>query len=186
MSRNNHPTETEIKIRIPEESLGSLRKKLLYNGFRSKDPRALETNTLFDYQDQRIYRAGSALRLRSYGKRNILTWKGPLQPDRELKIREEIETEVSSPGAALLILARIGLQPALEYSKFRETFAPEAGGRVEVCLDETRAGCYIEIEGSGGEISRVMELLGLESSSQVRESYIELLGLAGPRNGEKE
>ena len=184
MPESKCSTETEIKIRIPERSLDSLRKKILANGFRRKSSRSLETNTLFDYEDQRIYREGSAVRLRSYGNRTILTWKGPLHPEKNLKIREEIETEVASMQSAIQILERLGLYPALEYSKFRETFEYESNDRVEICLDETSAGSFIEIEGSGDDIAHFAGILGLNIKDQVRASYVELLGRVTVKNGE--
>ncbi len=176
MPRRNCSDEIEVKIRIPESSLGSFREKLLENGFIKTASRNMEMNTLFDYEDRRICASGSAVRLRSYDSRQILTWKGPLKPDPELKIREEIEIEVSSREAAMQILERIGLKPVLEYSKFREKFSTRIIENVEVCLDETRVGCFIEIEGGKKDITNVTGLLGLENPEPVKETYAELLG----------
>jgi len=111
MTNNKTLEEIEVKIRIPQESLDSLREKLLANGFRNTSQRSLELNTLFDFADRRLFSSGSAVRLRSYENQEILTWKGPLKPDPDLKIREEIETEVSSREAAVYssLNASIGL-----------------------------------------------------------------------------
>lgn len=175
MTNNKTLEEIEIKIRIPQESLDSLREQLLANGFRNTSQRSLELNTLFDFADRRLFSSGSAVRLRSYENREILTWKGPLRPDPELKIREEIETEVSSREAAVLILNRIGLKPVMEYSKFREKFNALVKDDVEVCIDETRVGSFIEIEGCREDINHITALMGLTSSDFVKATYIELL-----------
>lgn len=176
MPNNKTLEEIEVKIRIPCESLDSLREKLVGYGFRKTASRSLELNIMFDYADRRIFSAGSAMRLRSYDGRMILTWKGPLRPDPDLKIREEIETEVSSREAAALILEKIGLHPVLEYSKFREKYRVRIKGEVEVCIDETRVGSFMEIEGSKEDIAHITALMGLKSSDFVKASYIELLG----------
>ena len=120
MTNNKIFEEIEVKIRIPGESLDSFRAKLLGCGFRKVSPRSLELNTLFDYPDRKIYSSGCTVRLRTYGTLHTLTWKGPVKPGSLLKIRKEIETEISSREAGILILEKIGLQPVIEYSKFRK------------------------------------------------------------------
>jgi predicted adenylyl cyclase CyaB len=175
MSKNQIPEEIEVKIRISAEALPLLREKLEAFGFRKVSPRSLEQNTLFDYPDRAIFSSGSAVRLRTYENRHVLTWKGPVRPDQELKIREEIETEISGREAAVLILGKLSLQPVFEYSKFREKLQARLEGEVEVCIDETTAGIFMEIEGSPGDIDGITSALGLSASDYVRSSYAELL-----------
>ncbi len=175
MAKNKIFEEIEIKIRIPEESLDSFRTKLLGYGFSKTFPRSLELNTLFDYPDRRIYSSGCTVRLRTYGTLHILTWKGPVKPDSQLKIREEIETEVSSREAGMLILKKIGLQPVIEYSKFREKYRSKVKGEVEICIDETKAGNFMEIEGPEEDINHIAVMMGLTGSDYVKDSYVELL-----------
>ena len=175
MSRNETLEEIEVKIKIPGDSLESLREKLTDLGFRKLSPRSLEQNTLFDYPDRGIYLSGSTVRLRSYENRHVLTWKGPVRPDPELKIREEIETEVSCREAAVAILGKLSLSPVFEYSKFREKYQAWLEGETEVCIDETAAGLFMEIEGSPGDIASISAALGISASEYVRSSYVELL-----------
>ena len=167
--------ETEIKLRVPGRFLEPLRKKLQVAGFRTTSERSLEIKTLFDYPDHRIREAGSALRLRDYRNRHILTWKGPATSDQGLKIRDEAETEVGNREEALLILRNLGLEPVFEYSKYREKFRLNDGKDPEVCIDETKAGMFIEIEGTRQNIEELIGILGLSSFDSVRETYVELL-----------
>jgi len=176
MKRENAAEEIEIKLRIPEGALDLLRAKLAENGFRETAPRGLEDNVLFDGPDRRLVRAGSALRLRLYDGRSVLTWKGPVKPDRDLKIREEIETTVSDRDGTIAILNRLGLCPVLSYRKYREKYRAALAGPVEVCLDETRIGWFIEIEGSEDDIAATLAGLGLDRSEAVKATYVELLG----------
>ncbi len=179
MTKNETYKEIEVKIRIHQDSLDCLRKRLEDNGFRKVSPRSLEVNTLFDFPDRKIYTSGCTVRLRTYGTRHILTWKGPVKPDPELKIREEIETEISSREDGILILEKIGLQPVLEYSKFREIYRSIDKDKVEVCVDETRAGSFMEIEGSEEEINHISAIMGMSGSDYIKTSYVELLRQAG-------
>ena len=175
MAEKKGVEEIELKARIPEEALDSVREKLLQKGFSRTVPRNLEVNCLFDFPDRRIFASGSAFRLRSYNGRQVLTWKGPARPNPGLKIREEVETDVASREQALLILEKLGLQPVFEYSKYREKFQARFSREIEVCIDETRAGYFLEIEGSEDDISLVVEMLKLDASSFVNATYVELL-----------
>lgn len=175
MRKNKILEEIEVKIRIPAEDLASLREKLEACGFRRVSSSSLEQNTLFDYPDGAILSSGSTVRLRSYENRHVLTWKGPVRPDPELKIREEIETEISDREAAVLILGKLSLQPVFEYSKLREIYRTRLEGEVEVCIDETAAGIFMEIEGSPDDIYDISSALGISASDFVRDSYVELL-----------
>lgn len=167
--------EKEVKIRIPSDSLELLRDRIRRAGFKKTAERQLEVNQLFDYPDLRIKHSGSAVRIREYGNHRILTWKGPLQPNSRYKIREEIETEVANHEALVKILNKIGLTPVFEYSKFREKFQIRLKEEVEICLDETRVGTFLEIEGTEKDISQVIKMLKLDRSNLVQDTYAELL-----------
>lgn len=175
MKINQIQQETEIKIRVRKEALDSVRAKLLEAGFREAAPRSLEMNIMFDFPDQRIRKSDSALRLRDYNGSHILTWKGPATADRGLKIRDEAETEIGSREEALHILRNLGLEPVFEYSKYREKFRRMDKAKFEVCIDETKAGLFIEIEAPRENIPELLTTLGLSISDSVRETYVELL-----------
>jgi adenylate cyclase, class 2 len=134
--------ETEIKLRIESAAHGKLLLKRA--GFRLRRRRAVEENTLFDTARGTLRRAGTALRIRQTRGRAILTYKGPLRPGKH-KSREELEIEIGDAALGVRILARLGLEPVFSYKKFRSEYAGKAAGAT-ICLDETPAGCFLELE----------------------------------------
>src|ERR1035437_7576442 len=98
--------ETEVKIRIAD--VGATRKRLRESGFRLLHRRSLEDNTLFDTPDRALGKARSILRLRHYGRRWIVTFKGTPAADATYKSRLELETVVEQPQAIRLIFEALG------------------------------------------------------------------------------
>ena len=168
-------TETEVKIEIKEGDLPQVRRKLGELGCRQKAARDREENFLFDDPGGRLTSSGSALRLRRYGSRRLLTYKGPRVADERLKIREEIETEVGDFRVMKRLLESIGLKVCFEYDKYREKLSLEVDSEsVEICIDETPVGCFIEIEGSPASIESVASRMGWTPSQFVNRNYIDL------------
>ena len=156
MDRNNKAVlEIEIKIKI--EDPPAVREKILSLGGVVKKERHFEENTLYDFPDASLYSKKQALRLRTAGKKHFLTFKGTPQKSRKFKIREEYETELKNGRDGKKILKNLGLQPVLSYSKHRTTFQVR---KLEICLDETSAGTFLELEGKQSDIVRFAESLG--------------------------
>ncbi len=96
-----------------------------------------------------------------------------MQPDPNLKKREELEIRFTSGPVIRQILLRLGLRVSFRYSKFREIFTLKwQGGAVEVCVDETPVGVFIEIEGPSDAIHQLARHFGF--TDYIKESYIEL------------
>jgi adenylate cyclase class 2 len=168
-------TETEVKIRVGSESLSEIRQKLFDLGFQLKAERAREENLLMDYADGNLTESGSALRLRKYGDKKVLTFKGPRIEDPRLKIREEIETEVDSFQRAKSILEALGMSVCFEYGKYREKLLRRGEKEdVEVCIDETPVGCFVEIEGSASAIEEVAKRMDWSKDRFINKNYIDL------------
>ena len=168
-------TETEVKIKLDERQLTQIRRRLCELGFQQKAERAREVNLLMDFADGDLEASGSALRLRKYGQKQILTYKGPRVENSHLKIREEIETEFGDFDEMKKVLEALGMRVRFEYEKFREKFLREgAEGTLEVCVDETPVGCYAEIEGSAADIERVAGELGWARDRFITKNYIDL------------
>lgn len=157
--------ETEVKLRIP--STEALRPLLAALGFEEVDSMQEEESTLWDRGGE-LQSKGSALRLRRYAGKFLLTWKGPKQPDPELKIRPEIETTLDNFEAMEGILSALGYSPVMTMAKRRATFLRDA---LQACLDETPFGCYLELEGDPQAIRLAMEHLCLNASHIERRSY---------------
>lgn len=144
---------------------------------------ALETNRLFDDDRQFLLRTDRGLRVRTTrtpeGRvlRSTLTCKGP-QQGGQFKRREENETDVSNPEAAIAILAALGFHQVLCFEKRRETWLFEAltatgHTQVRVELDELPdLGCFVEIEGSPDAIDAARAALGLSDQPLLVETYV--------------
>ncbi len=172
--------ETEIKLRVDPGELEQLRGRMDELNAEVKAPRQEEKNRLFDFADGRLRSGGSTLRLRSYGGDSILTFKGPVLEDPRFKRRAEFQTRVEDAGALEQVLESLGLAPAARYDKVREirSWRLEAG-TVEVCLDETPIGTFVEIEGAAPAIGEALEALGWSGRESIRRSYLELYREAG-------
>jgi adenylate cyclase class 2 len=168
--------ETEVKIRIT--NVPATRRQLRSLGFRPVHPRSLEDNLLLDTPDRALRQVRSILRVRRYGSRWLLTYKGTPDPDQNYKSRVELETEIKEPRAIQSILEVLGFRPVFQYQKFRVQYrqpVPEgrksSGSGGEVSLDETPVGNFLELEGSRAWIDRVARQLGYSRTDYLTASY---------------
>lgn len=166
--------ETEVKIKIAD--VKDIRKLLRKLGFCPQYPRSLEDNILFDTPDRKLRKVRSILRLRHYGPRWVVTYKGTPAPDRFYKSRLELETEVEKPLAIRSIFEALGFRPVFRYQKYRCQYAQaDRAGRKgafrEVALDETPIGNFLEFEGSRAWIDRVARQLGYSRRDYSTASY---------------
>src|SRR5688572_12696436 len=67
----SRPVETEAKIRVA--SFAALKRRIVALGGRLQNPRALETNTLFDGPGAPLRASGRSFRVRRYGKGGSVT-----------------------------------------------------------------------------------------------------------------
>jgi adenylate cyclase class 2 len=166
--------ETEVKIRIAD--VASTRKRLRVLGFRLVHRRSLEDNTLFDTPDRALRKVRSILRLRHYGRLWLVTFKGTPAADPHYKSRLELEIAVEQPLAIRSIFEALGFFPVFRYQKYRSHYAPADGEdrrktSLEVALDETPIGNFLELEGSRAWIDRVARRLGYSRSDYSTASY---------------
>ncbi len=166
--------ETEVKIRVSGPA--AIRRALRAIGFRRSHPRAFEDNVLYDTPGRDLRRVRSLVRLRHYGRRWWITWKGTPDSDPRYKSRVELETGIDNPQVASEIFKALGLLPVFRYQKYRSkwTREPLPGGRkpkIEIALDETPIGWFIEAEGSRAQIDKVARELGFSKADYSTESY---------------
>ena len=91
------------------------------------------------------------------------------------KIRDEREVRVGDARASAEILEAFGLAPQFKYEKYRTTYRlPRSAGMVEVDLDETPIGNFLELEGSRKAIDRAAKWLGFGPADYIVESYVAL------------
>ena len=163
------PHETEIKI--PVKDLDPVREKLSLTGGELAHAMTRETNVLLDFADGDLQKSGSLLRLRRYGARCTVTFKGPADYLGPIKTRVEHETEVQDLESTLEIFAALGLAPVGRYEKDREEWMSHG---VSVVLDRTPMGDFVEIEGPHELLDPAVKSLGLDPEAGLRESYLDL------------
>ena len=166
--------ETEVKIRIA--GLSFFRNRLKELGFVAIHKRSLEDNVLFDTPDRALRKVRSILRLRRYGPQSWVTYKGTPDPDPHYKSRLEVESKVEHPDAFRAIFQFLGLVPVFRYQKYRTQFALRVARTprkpsLEIALDETPIGNFIELEGSRAAIDRVARQLGYSRNDYTTASY---------------
>jgi adenylate cyclase class 2 len=134
--------EIEVKFLIKEPATVELSLNKL--GARLLQPRFKEVNFRLDTQDKRIAANSQVLRLRQDSKQ-WLTFKGPGTFVDGVKIREEIEFEISDIQAARALLEALDFHIYMTYEKFRTVYTL---GEIKIMVDELPFGDFIEIEGS--------------------------------------
>jgi adenylate cyclase class 2 len=174
VSSSGSHRETEIKIAVADRR--ALLRRLKDLGFVPLHRRAFEDNVLFDTSDRSLRRVRSVLRLRRYGRDWRVTYKGTPEADPEYKSRLEVETGVDDPTAVEAVFRAVGLVPVFRYQKYRTQFAlakdrERERPSIEVALDETPIGDFIEIEGSRRGIDRVARDLGYRRQDYSTASY---------------
>jgi len=167
----------EIEIKLKIRNIAKTRKALVEMGCEQTAARGLERNWTWDFPGQVLRRRGELLRVRQFAGRCVLTFKGVAQQSQRFKIREERETEVQDLTTLGVILERLGLQVISCYEKFRTTYSytiPGPGRSVQLAVDETPIGKYLEIEGIGADIEKVAAKLGFGKEAFINESYLTL------------
>jgi adenylate cyclase class 2 len=162
--------EIEVKIKVGDHA--SLKENLVNLGARLEKERSRETNILYDYPSQLLYKRKQALRLRKIGAKTFLTFKGTPQKSRKFKIREEYETEVKNERQTKKILKSLGFVPVFSYQKKRTVFRK---GHLKICLDELAIGNFMELEGKRNEITKLTKALGFSRTDFIKQDYIQLL-----------
>ncbi len=168
------PVESEVKLRLagPQEGRQALQRL----GARLERPRHFEDNQLYDDAQGSLAARGTVVRLRRTPHGGLLTFKGPRRVEDGVKSREELETGVADAGMLALILDRLGLRGTFRYQKYREVWRH---GGLEIVLDETPVGCFLELEGPPAEIHTVAAALGYTRADYVTDSYVALFFRAG-------
>ena len=169
--------EIEIKLRLSSADDGH--RRLVQAGFILQEPRALESNTLYDDAGQGLRRRGELVRIRRFAGRVVLTYKGRggEQPGKVAgsrhKHRPELETAVADEAPLAAVLTAAGLIPVRRYEKYRSVYG-RAGDPGLALLDETPLGEYLELEGTPEWIDRVAAELGFGVADYITRSYLSL------------
>jgi adenylate cyclase class 2 len=161
----------ESELKIPVAGLDRTRDRLDEVGACRVTSARLEVNILFDTADGELASTHRVLRVRRFGDRTVITFKGPAHWTGAVKHRREIEFDASSNEAAVELLNALGYAPWMRYEKIREHWTL---GEVHVDLDHTPMGDFVEIEGPPDRLETTARRLGLEPDDAVAGSYISL------------
>jgi adenylate cyclase class 2 len=176
--------EVEMKFWAPD--LETIERQLkVWAAERAPD--RTDIDRYFNAPDRDFAHTDEALRVRSIGTRNLVTYKGP-KLDKETKTRTEIEVPLADgPEVAhqfQQMLRQLRYRFVAEVRKERTIYRCTRGGyRLEVCLDEVaELGQFVEVEIVAPEdqlqpaqavLRQAANELGLTAGE--RRSYLELL-----------
>ena len=161
--------ETELKFPVADHDVIRSRLVALEAEMVCRSKR--EVNHLLDTRDRELSGRGCVLRLRSYGDLRVLTFKGPASYEGTIKVRPEFEVQIEDLDKMRAVLKALGYVDLVRYEKDRETW--RVGG-VEVVLDRTPMGDFVEVEGPVGLLESIARSLGLDPLAAVRGSYMSL------------
>ena len=147
--------ESEVKLRVADAA--SARALVQRVGATLRRPRHFEDNQIFDDAAGALRLWGTVLRVRRTGDDGVLTFKGPRELVEGVKSRQEIETTLGDPGAAEAIFRALGFAPVFRYQKYREVYVQ---GDVEIVVDETPIGVFLEVEGAVADVHAAAAALG--------------------------
>jgi adenylate cyclase, class 2 len=165
----------EIEVKLACDDLDRLRKA----GYDLKldKPRHFEDNWLLDFEDESLFKQGAALRVRMVNESGTVTYKGIVKETHEspLKVREEIETNVTDPQKMIELFEHLGFRRSFRYQKYRTGYrVSQDGAEFKVVLDETPMGRFIEIEGDESDVLKALQAAGFSAKEIIRQSYPEL------------
>ncbi|MDD4878336.1 MAG: class IV adenylate cyclase [Candidatus Nanoarchaeia archaeon] len=110
----------EVEVKVLDVDRNALVKKLLSLGATKYFEGEIHAVS-FDYPDNSIKKAKRTLRLRTKGDKTYLTLKNPID-NPDIKIREEIELEVSDFAAMKKILESLNLKQWRDVKKTRISY----------------------------------------------------------------
>jgi len=163
--------EIEVKFYLPE--FDALRNRLL--GLNAcNGGKFFESNIRFEDGGNSLEQKKSLLRLRR-DRKNTLTFKSEL-PDgeKQFKIHNEWEVEVSDFSTMKHILESVGFHQAQIYEKWRETFSLQD---TVLCLDTLPFGNFVEIEGNKKQIKALAAELGFKWPTRILLNYLALFDI---------
>ena len=167
--------ETEIKLRVGDP--GAARTAVEALGARLARPRHFEDNLLLDDARGDFGAAGKALRLRRAEGAGGADLQGAA-PGRRRREKPAARSRRRCPTRDLLesILGGLGYRTMFRYQKYRETWTWKG---VEIVIDETPLGAFLEIEGEEPAIREAAAALGYGPADFLTQSYSTLYVLAG-------
>ena len=165
------PSRNEVEIKLRVASARDAVDRIEKLGAVLHRPREFEDNLVYDLPSRVLRNAKQLLRLRREGSAVTLTFKSKAPGKHRHKVYVEHETRVEDGDELHRILTALGYSPWYRYQKYRSIYRLE---ELEITVDETPIGCYVELEGEPGAIDRVADRLGFTTDDYIRATYHEL------------
>lgn len=163
--------ETEVKFYLP--NMDAVRSRIIGIGAGFKK-RSFETNIRFEDAEKTLIQNKSLLRLRKDIKTTLTFKTEPPVKDRQFKVLQEFEVEVSDFDAMEHILQSLGFKKAQVYEKWREIYVIED---TQLCLDTMPYGDFLEIEGSKESIQQLASKIGLLWEKRILLNYLAIFDI---------
>jgi predicted adenylyl cyclase CyaB len=140
----------------------------------------------FDTAERALASRDMVLRLRSYsdagGTRAELGWKGPTSYEGGYKVRQELETGVSSPDRTTAILERLGF--GVTHAIDRRILQYRLDGAIVRLERYPRMDDLIEVEGAPDAIERAIATLGIPRAAFTTDRLREFVARFRARTGQ--
>ncbi|MCK4327963.1 MAG: class IV adenylate cyclase [Candidatus Diapherotrites archaeon] len=163
--------EVEFKAKAPR----GIEKKLAAAGAKGLGT-VVNKDTYYDRPGEPLRRKGAVVRVRSQGKKTIVTYKSPSK-SRSTKAMREIE--IRATPAIEVLLRGLGYKVTLEKEVRRTSYSLNG---VTVCLDTVKGlGSWVEFEvfgtaaGARKKILAVASKLGIPAKELTPKSYPQLI-----------
>ncbi len=161
----------EIELKVVFKDFKDLKKKLKHLKAKKVNPKTFEKNIIYDHKDINLKRKGVLLRLRKFGKKNILTLKKASKGKEGFKVREEINLDVESFEKTENFLKSLGFFKTFSYEKWRENYSYKG---LIISLDETKVGNFMEVEGEYKDIWDFLKEIGVSKEKTLTLTYMDL------------
>jgi adenylate cyclase class 2 len=132
----------EIETKFHIKDFNAIQQHLDYIGAQISRPRVFEVNYRFDTPDHKLSKELKVLRLRR-DSTDWITYKGPGKFKDGIRIRQEIEFQISDIKIACALLEALGYQMYQSYEKYRTVYELY---NTHIMLDELPFGTFLEIE----------------------------------------
>jgi adenylate cyclase, class 2 len=167
MSRSSREVEVKLGFDTADRAVSAI----MSLGAELVSARAFEDNVLYDRDVDSLFPAGKMLRLRRFRGRSIVTYKEPVPGEHAHKVRAEAEIVIDDPAELERIVRGLGFRPVYRYQKYRTCFRL---GDLQLMVDETPIGCFVELEGPPEAIDRAALALGRSPGDYIVETYHEI------------
>jgi adenylate cyclase class 2 len=157
--------EREVKLRF--DSVDHARTAIAGTEATPIRSRRLQEDYLLDEAGETLRNRRCVLRVRIEAGKNLITFKGPVQPSH-MKVREELETVVGDGETMLRCFEHLGYYVWFRYQKYREEYAL---GDATIAVDETPVGVFVEVEGSEEGVTEAARALGRGPADYLVDSY---------------